>query len=125
MLFGLVVRMRAHGLPPFGFQGASQNGFHCGLLGPAFLIGREAQIAIGDKVSVFRFQGRVRVHWSNQFRENVRQTERSSKCKVQKETAAIVAGLSMKRNSESSLAATRTTEHPEWCEGTRLRRRMS
>ena len=53
VLLLLVERMRAHDRPALGFQGLGEDGFHLRLLGPAFLVGREAQVAAGNQVNVF------------------------------------------------------------------------
>ena len=55
VLLLLVEGMRAHDRPAFGLEGLGEDGFHLRLLGPAFLVGREAQIAAGDQVNVFGF----------------------------------------------------------------------
>ena len=57
MLFLLIERVSAHNGPALGFQSAAQHGFHFGLLGPASLVGREAQVSVGHQVKVPGFEG--------------------------------------------------------------------
>ena len=47
-----VERVRAYNGPPFGSESFGEAGFHFRLLGPALLVGGEAQVAAGNKVNL-------------------------------------------------------------------------
>jgi len=49
--------VRAHDFPTFSFEGSAEDSFHPGLLGPAFLIGRDAEVTAGNQVNVLGFEG--------------------------------------------------------------------
>lgn len=53
---GLVERMRADDGPALGLERLDEDGFHRGLGGPAFLVGRSAKVAIGHEVNVTRLE---------------------------------------------------------------------
>jgi len=76
---GFVERMRANRLPAFRFDGSREDRFHLRLLRPAFLIGREAQIAIGEQVNALGLAARgsgfevfVSVHGPGKIRQRAR-----------------------------------------------------
>ena len=62
VLLGRVVGMCANGLPTFGLEGRDKHGFHPGLFRPAFLVGTEAQVAVGHQTNLLRFQSLGRLH---------------------------------------------------------------
>ena len=68
VLFLLVVGVGADDGPAFSLQGAGEGRLHLRLFRPALLVGREAQIAAGDKVSLPGFQGWWRFHITSEMK---------------------------------------------------------
>lgn len=56
MLLLFVERMGADDGPAFRLEGFGEDAFHFGLFGPAFLVGDNAKIAVGDEINLFRFE---------------------------------------------------------------------
>ena len=56
VLLFAVIRMGAHHRPALGLERPGQRGLHLGLLGPAFLVGGKAQVAVGHQIDVFGFE---------------------------------------------------------------------
>src|SRR5258708_12155428 len=55
VLLFLFERMPTHHRPAFGVECAGEDDFHFLLFGPAFLIGGQTEIAIGDERDLFGF----------------------------------------------------------------------
>lgn len=54
---GGVIGMGAYNRPALGGERAGESGLHFSLLGPAFLIGRQAEVAVGHEINLSWFQG--------------------------------------------------------------------
>ncbi len=57
-----VERVSPDALPAFGLQSPAKDRFHSGLFRPAFLVGRQAKIAIGHQIDVLGFEPCSRFH---------------------------------------------------------------
>ena len=81
MFFGFIEGMGADGFPALSSESLGEGVFHFGLLRPAFLIGREAQVAIGNEINVAGLQLNI-LHRTGEFEKNLRKRRDCAKRKV-------------------------------------------